>query len=249
MTGMFCSTRNSDQVPSILTQLLPDYKHLEQVVRVIDVTEASRGSMLHIHMNAELGEAIGYLGEAYSAQIHGENWPKPVEPMPRQEVARYDDSYWRWRMYMAERIAAQLDGERLGVKAAYVIGSTNSGTAGPGSDIDLIIHVDQDPEKCALLKQWLDGWSKALAEMNYLKTGYNSEGLLDVHFITDEDLAKKSSFAAKIGAITDPRPAAQAEEQTGLNRFPPQRLANRSAEGMGKLSCHIYPLSIAGIIK
>ena len=190
--------------PSILTQLLPDYKHLEQVVRVIDVTEASRGSMLHIHMNAELGEAIGYLGEAYSAQIHGENWPKPVEPMPRQEVARYDDSYWRWRMYMAERIAAQLDGERLGVKAAYLIGSTNSGTAGPGSDIDLIIHVDQDSEKCALLKQWLDGWSKALAEMNYLKTGYNSEGLLDVHFITDEDLAKKSSFAAKIGAITDP---------------------------------------------
>jgi len=44
----------------------------------------------------------------------------------------------------------------------------------------------------------------SLAEFNYLRTGYRSDGLLDVHIITDEDIANKTSFAAKIGAVTDP---------------------------------------------
>ena len=30
------------------------------------------------------------------------------------------------------------------------------------------------------------------------------EGLLDIHWVTDEDIKKKTSFAAKIDAITDP---------------------------------------------
>jgi pyruvate,water dikinase len=43
-----------------------------------------------------------------------------------------------------------------------------------------------------------------MAEMNYLRTGYHSDGLLDVQLVTDDDIARRSSFAAKIGAITDP---------------------------------------------
>jgi hypothetical protein len=39
--------------------------------------------------------------------------------------------------------------------------------------------------------------------MNELRTGYQTEGLLDVHYVTDEDVANGSSFAAKIGAVTD----------------------------------------------
>ena len=39
--------------------------------------------------------------------------------------------------------------------------------------------------------------------MNFLRTGYRSHGLLDVHLITDTDIAAKSSYAMKIGAITD----------------------------------------------
>jgi hypothetical protein len=42
-----------------------------------------------------------------------------------------------------------------------------------------------------------------LAEMNYLRTGYSTDGLLDVHIITDEDVANKTSYAVKIGAVTD----------------------------------------------
>jgi hypothetical protein len=40
--------------------------------------------------------------------------------------------------------------------------------------------------------------------MNYLRTGYQTNGLLDVHLITDEDIAARDSFAVKIGAVTDP---------------------------------------------
>jgi hypothetical protein len=76
-------------------------------------------------------------------------------------------------------------------------------SAGPGSDIDVIIHVRGTPEQRRELELWLEGWSLCLAEMNFLRTGYPSDGLLDVHLVTDEDLARQSSYAAKIGAITD----------------------------------------------
>jgi pyruvate,water dikinase len=37
-----------------------------------------------------------------------------------------------------------------------------------------------------------------------MRTGYTSRGLLDVHYITDEDVERRTSFASKIGAVTDP---------------------------------------------
>jgi predicted nucleotidyltransferase len=104
---------------------------------------------------------------------------------------------------MAQRIAALIDPERFGVKAVYVFGSTKNGTAGPASDLDLLLHVESDGSRRRELTLWLDGWSQSLAETNYLRTGYRTEGLLDVHFVTDEDIARGDSFASKIGAVTD----------------------------------------------
>lgn len=112
---------------------------------------------------------------------------------------------------MAERIAGSMELSRFGVKAIYVFGSTSNGTAGPGSDIDLLIHWQGTPKQREELLHWLEGWSRCLSEMNYLKTGYSTEGLLDVHIVTDEDIAKKTSFAVKIGAITDPAHLLKAE--------------------------------------
>jgi len=39
--------------------------------------------------------------------------------------------------------------------------------------------------------------------INYSKTGHRSGGLLDIHIVTDEDIARKDSYAMKIGAVTD----------------------------------------------
>jgi pyruvate,water dikinase len=39
--------------------------------------------------------------------------------------------------------------------------------------------------------------------MNYQRTGYKINALLDVHLVTDEDVHNRTSFASKIGAISD----------------------------------------------
>jgi hypothetical protein len=104
---------------------------------------------------------------------------------------------------MAEHIASQLDPQRFGVNGFYVFGSTKNATAGPKSDIDIMIHFRGTNKQRKDLELWLGGWSLCLDEMNRLQTGYKTEGILDVHFVTDADIAKKTSYAVKIGAVTD----------------------------------------------
>ena len=107
-------------------------------------------------------------------------------------------------MRMAEKLVSKLDPERFGLKDAWVFGSTKNATAGPDSDIDLLLHFTGTEEQKQALLAWLEGWSLSLAEMNYLRTGYRSPGLLDVHLISDEDIHNCTSYAAKIDAVTDP---------------------------------------------
>ena len=89
------------------------------------------------------------------------------------------------------------------MKALYLFGSTKNATAGPTSDIDLLVHfVGTDKQRCDL-EHWFEGWSLSLSEINYLRTGCRADSLLDVHIVTDQDIAKRTSHAVKIGAVTD----------------------------------------------
>jgi hypothetical protein len=54
------------------------------------------------------------------------------------------------------------------------------------------------------LKSWIDGWSLCLAEENFQRTGHQTDGLIDLHLLTDSDIEAKSSFAVMIGSVTDP---------------------------------------------
>jgi len=179
-------------------ELLPEFAALRDVVRVIDVPAAANGQVLRILMNADLDEAIGFLATP-GTRIER----RAAGPDATTEAARAAEYHWRWRLQMAERIARDLDPERFGVVAVYVFGSTKNATAGPGSDIDLLIHVRASPAQRDALENWLDGWSLALAEMNFRRCGYRTDRLLDAHVITDDDIARRDSFASKIGAITD----------------------------------------------
>jgi len=183
--------------PNVLADMLPDHAHLSQVIKVIDVPASTGGQLLRVLMNADLDEAVAVLVDADEA----DNAPR--EPGPRGMPKKPPAEHWRWRLQMAQQIAAELDPESYGVAALYVLGSTKNATAGPGSDIDLLIHLRGDPEQRERLEVWLDGWSRALAQMNYLRTGYRADGLLDLHFVTDDDIAARTSWAVKIGAITD----------------------------------------------
>jgi predicted nucleotidyltransferase len=181
--------------PNILPEVLPQFAGLADTIRLIDVPKATDGRVLRVLMNAELGEAVGILAESGGGE-------EEVEPLIVNSGRRTDHS-WIWRYRMAEHIASQLDPERFGVAGFYVFGSTKNATAGLRSDIDIIVHFRGTERQREILLLWLEGWSLSLDEMNYLRTGYRTGGLLDVHIVTDEDIEKKSSFAVKIGAVTD----------------------------------------------
>jgi predicted nucleotidyltransferase len=180
---------------NIIRDLIPEYSHLEDVVKVIDVVNSTDGSILKVMMNADLNIAVGVLtdetGVSESEKIH------------KGLVESHSGEHWKWRMKIAEKIASELDAEKFGIKAMYVFGSTKNTVAGPGSDINLLVHVDEKEVKLNDLNLWFEGWSLCLSEINFLRTGYKSPGLLDIHYVNDEDIKHKSGFASKIDAVTD----------------------------------------------
>ncbi len=185
------------QSKNVLTDILPEFDFLADTVRIIDVPTTTDGKVLHVLMNAEISRAVGVLGEPVAN----------LDMVPRRRESPFKaepENHWQWRLRMAEEIAARLDPKRFGVEAVYVFGSAKNATAGPASDIDLLIHFRGTQEQREDLLLWLEGWSLCLDEMNFLRTGQKSKGLLDVHIITDEDIEKHTSYAVKIGAVTDP---------------------------------------------
>jgi len=195
--GVVFNERFLRSAPNLLSEMLPEFGALAHAVHVIDVPAVAGGRRMRVLLNADLGEALGMLtAEDEQTERGGRTAPRRQAPPA--------ESYWRWRHDMAERIAASLDAERMGVQAMYLFGSTKNATAGPGSDVDLLVHFRGAEEQREALLTWLEGWSLAMAEMNYLRTGYRTRGLLDVHLVTDEDIARGTSYAAKIDAVTDP---------------------------------------------
>jgi pyruvate, water dikinase len=184
------------RAPNILPDVLPEFSFLSDTVKLVDVPKATGGLILNVLMNADLDEAIGFLSRP-AAEIRS-------SVTSRDYSEKQSENFWAWRLEMAEHIASQLDPDRFGVNGFYVFGSTKNATAGPSSDIDVLVHFNGTDEQREELSLWLEGWSLALDEMNYLRTGYRANGLLDVHIVTDEDIARKTSYAAKIDAITDP---------------------------------------------
>jgi predicted nucleotidyltransferase len=185
-------TRSRNYLP----ELLPEFAHLAGVVHVIDVPYERNGQVLQVLLNGDLEEAVGVFGPP-------EETAGPAGETGEDFDTWSSEDHWRWRRLMAEQIACRLDPDRFGVKAVYLIGSAKNATAGPASDIDLLIHITGDERRREALELWLNGWSQSLSEINYLRTGYRTKDLLDVHLITDVDISEQTSFAAKIGAVTD----------------------------------------------
>ncbi len=181
--------------PNILSRTLPEYADIADAVRVIDVPEAAGGKVLRILMNADLDEAVGFLVDPQS--------DPPVAAICKDAEEKRPANHWAWRLEMAEHIASKLDPVRFGVQAMYIIGSTKNATAGPQSDIDLLVHFRGSDKQRQDLLTWMEGWSLSLDEMNFQKTGFRTNGILDIHLITDEDIAGRTSYAVKIDAVTD----------------------------------------------
>jgi len=185
------------QSGNLLASLAPEFAHLQDTLFVIDVARAAGGQQINIYMNG-----VDNRAEAHLVQ------PQKEEFIPRRHrlhtVRTLDEiSHWRWRMELVTKIAGYLDPSRYGVKGFYLIGSVKNATAGPESDIDLLIHDTGNPKKRAALHNWLEAWNLAIQEMEKLFSDMRSGTHLDIHYVTDEDIRKKTSFAIKINAITD----------------------------------------------
>lgn len=185
------------QTDSVFSDLLPEYTALCNVIKVIDIPSAFEGNVLNIAMNAEYPKALAYISEA--SEIN----PSFIEEEKTTKTPNDNDIHWQWRLLNVERMAALLDPKHFGVKAMYLFGSVKNANAKPDSDINLLIHFSGNPNQLNELNAWLTGWSQSLAQINFLRTGYKSKGLLDVHILSDEDIQKKSVFARKINAVAD----------------------------------------------
>ena len=69
--------------PNLLSELIPEYAHLSDVVHVIDVPAARGGLVLHVLMNGDLDEAVGLLSEAVERPETPPRVAGPLAP-PRQ---------------------------------------------------------------------------------------------------------------------------------------------------------------------
>ena len=141
----------------------------------------------------KLKTSLDYIHQSERPDKHDENLLYPES-----------DEHWKWRYKMAESIASAMDLDRFGVKGIYLVGSTKNASAGPASDIDLILHFTGSESQKNDIATWLEGWGLCLDQINYSRTGYHSgDSLIDVHIVTDEDFRIKDSYAMMIGAVTD----------------------------------------------
>jgi hypothetical protein len=107
--------------------------------------------------------------------------------------------HWRWRQRLAERMALLMDRDRFGVRDVFLYGSTEAGTAGPGSDIDLLVACDGDDARRHDLEVWLDGWSRCLAELTYQMIGLPVAGMIGARIVGAEEAAASVRAAALAG--------------------------------------------------
>jgi pyruvate,water dikinase len=181
--------------PNKLGELCPECAKLTDAIRVIDVPEATGGKILRVLMNADQEFAVGLFASPDSAARKSCETGLPA--------VREDEDHIRWRQRMAERIAYHCGTQPWGVRGVYLVNGNESGEVNPDSPIRLVIHFTGGGRQRKELETWLQGWSLSLAEMNYFRTGFHSEGLLDVHFLTDEKIHGEKNVAARIKAPSD----------------------------------------------
>ncbi|MEN6311404.1 MAG: PEP/pyruvate-binding domain-containing protein [Acidobacteriota bacterium] len=180
--------------PNRLAELMPEFARLSDTLKVIDIPQSAGGKVLRVLMNAEQEMAVAMLAEP-GAALRAVAAEKPCY--------REEGDHAVWRLKMAEQIAFHCDTERRGVRGVYIFGETKPGAVSPASPIKLAVHFQGTPQQRKELEIWLQGWSLSLAEMNYLRTGFHSDGLLDVHIITGEDIKGIGAVAVKVSAPPD----------------------------------------------
>lgn len=181
---------------NMLETLLDDCGDFRDVVKVIGIdAETSGRGTLCIAESGSRGRAYGFISGSVPVN-DGLNHPG-------EDQSIQPENHWLWRQKMAEALARGIDPEEMGVKGTYLFGSTKNATAGPESDIDLIIHFRGSNSARQRLESYLAGWNSSLKEFIHMKTGCRPDPALDFHIVTDADIEAEQSYALKISSVTD----------------------------------------------
>ncbi|MFA7626414.1 MAG: PEP/pyruvate-binding domain-containing protein [Candidatus Kapaibacterium sp.] len=170
-----------------LSRFLPEYEHLDNVLRVINLRE-STGGIARVLLNADIDMAMCLITESTAVQSYSSQ---------QDFVNKFDSHYdepLQWRKRMAESIALKLDGERFGVKAVYLFGTVFLETAGPNSDIDLLVHFEGSDTQKKELDIWFEGWNHCLSQINYNRSGYFIEKFLDITYISEKEFRERKYY-------------------------------------------------------
>ena len=180
---------------NILAALLPEYAKLASVIRVVNLPERYNGRTMSIRLNGDTEECMAFLQSDAT-----------IQPIQQAEPARktQEEEEWRWRRFMVQSMADELDMEALGIKGVYLYGSTQSKTAQIDSEIELLFHVNGNKSQKKQLEQLIDTWSTALGKFNFIRTGCDKEKLLDAQVVTDKDIEENTPYGLKITSPAHP---------------------------------------------
>lgn len=172
-----------------LSRWCPEFEHLQDVLKVINVREATNGLVLRVLINAEENLAVAMLADPMVA----EKTEIKHSELTFNEIG--SDEPLQWRKRMIDSILEHLDPNRFGVKELYLYGSVFDGTATAKSDIDFICIFQGTDEQKKELKIWIEGWNLALSRINFNKTGFKLERLIDFTILTENELSQQKYYA------------------------------------------------------
>jgi predicted nucleotidyltransferase len=176
---------------NILSEILPDYSHLSEIIKVINISESFAGKRLRLLMNADDNEAIGFLTEP-SLKFHSTHDTQVVQS------TKLKSAPWQIRQEIAFKIAKEIEPMRFGIKRIYLFGTVFHQNASDNSDIDFLVHYDGNEDNRKKMEIWFEAWNLSLSEMLFNQTGIRVNKLLDIFYVTDNDLLENDYFAGLI---------------------------------------------------
>jgi hypothetical protein len=67
-----------------------------------------------------------------------------------------------------------------------------------------VVHFAGSVDQRADLLTWFRDWDARLVAENQVRTGRGCGTILDLHFVSDEEVGRHGGFAVRIGAVDDP---------------------------------------------
>lgn len=172
-----------------LSELLPEYSHISDTLKVICIPEVASGKILRILMNAEQELAVAYLAKPSQAL-------RTVNQAPKKFPVEGDVN--KWKLRVVEALARRLAENKFGIKGLYLIETNDDAAESLDRPIKLVVHFTGNARQRHELETWLEGWSHSLEEVHYLWTGLMPRGLLEIQFLTDEKISGEEDVSARL---------------------------------------------------